>query len=284
VISIIIPAHNEEQVIERSLRALLEGSHGGELEVIVACNGCTDATADLARSFGPGVRVIETEVPSKSHALNLGDRAASGFPRFYVDADIVLPLESIRRVAAVLESGAALAAAPAMHVDLAGCPWSIRAYYDVWLRLPYVNDGMLGCGVYAVSRAGRARFGPFPNIIADDEFVRVQFSRVERVTVASAAFVMSPPKKLALLVHINLRRLAGDQELRGVVAPALLAQSDVRHRPALIRLARRPSLWPALCVYVYVKVATLALYSWRALRGTHKAWARDDSSRRTPVT
>jgi hypothetical protein len=143
---------------------------------------------------------------------------------------------------------------------------------------------MLGCGVYAMSSAGRARFGPFPNIIADDDFVRVQFSRGERVTCKAAWFVMSPPKRLNLLVHINLRRLAGDQELRGVVAPELLERSGVRHGRALVQLARRPSLWPALCVYTYVKVATLALYSWRVFRGTHKAWARDDSSRRTSET
>jgi glycosyltransferase involved in cell wall biosynthesis len=284
LISVIIPAHNEQQVIERCLHAILDGSMPGELEVIVACNGCTDDTAALARSFGPDVRVIETEVPSKSHALNLGDRSASGFPRFYVDADVVVPLESIRRVTAVLDGGGALAAAPAMRVDLAERPWSIRAFYDVWMRLPYVNEGMLGCGVYAVSGPGRARFGAFPNIIADDDYVRVHFSRDERVRVASAWFLMTPPKRLSLLVHINLRRLAGNQELRGVVPHELIEGSASRHGRALVRLARHPSLWPALSVYLYVKVATLVLYYWRALRGTHKAWARDDSSRRTSVT
>ena len=37
---------------------------------------------------------------SKTAALNLGDARVSGFPRFYVDADVMLPLASIRRIAA----------------------------------------------------------------------------------------------------------------------------------------------------------------------------------------
>src|SRR5829696_5509012 len=112
MISIVIPAHNEANVIGRCLASLLDGAAEGELDVVVVCNGCTDATADVARRAGPAVRVIETDVPSKSNALNLGDRAARGFPRFYVDADVVVPLASVREVGRVLESGAALAAAP----------------------------------------------------------------------------------------------------------------------------------------------------------------------------
>jgi len=281
VISVIIPAHNEEAVLERGLLALLSDASPGELEVIVVCNGCSDRTASLARAFGRGVRVIETEVGSKSHALNLGDRAATGFPRFFVDADIVLPLASVRLVARALESERVLGAAPKMRVELSDRRWSIRAYYAVWMRLPYVNHGMLGCGVYAVSRAGRARFGAFPSIIADDDFVRVQFSPEERATVQDAWFVMTPPQKLSSLVDINLRRFAGDRELARVVPAEQLERSRSHHGSALLRLAAEPALWPALAVYLYVKVATLALYTYRRLVGRHKAWARDDSSRRS---
>src|SRR4029453_13779336 len=95
--SIIIPAHNEESVIRRGLHAVLDGAAPGELEVIVVCNGCSDATADVAREFGIAVRVIETDVPSKSNALNLGDAAATRFPRFYLEADGTLDLPPIPR-------------------------------------------------------------------------------------------------------------------------------------------------------------------------------------------
>ncbi len=77
MISVIIPAHDEGSVIARTLEAMTNGAAPGELDVIVVCNGCTDDTAAVARRFGPPVRVIETDIAGKSHALNLGDQNGS---------------------------------------------------------------------------------------------------------------------------------------------------------------------------------------------------------------
>ena len=105
MISIVVPAHNESSVIARTLRNMTDGAAPGELEIIVVCNGCTDNTAALARNFAPAVQVIETDMASKARALNLGDRAASSFPRIYVDADIILTVPAIRALANRLRIG-----------------------------------------------------------------------------------------------------------------------------------------------------------------------------------
>ena len=167
-ISVVIPAHNEEVVLGRGLDGVLSGALLGEIDVVVVCNGCSDGTADVARSYGDRVRVIETPIPSKTHALNLGDEAARGFPRFYVDADVVLTLDGIRRIAARLGASGAPAAAPVMQVDLSGSSWPVRAFYAIWTQMPYTREGMIGVGVYALSEEGRRRFGRFPDVIADD--------------------------------------------------------------------------------------------------------------------
>jgi hypothetical protein len=80
-----VPAHDEHDVIGRLLTGLCRGDD--RLDVVVVCNGCTDGTAAVARTF-PGVRVIETPVASKRVALRLGNEAARDFPRVYVDADV----------------------------------------------------------------------------------------------------------------------------------------------------------------------------------------------------
>ncbi len=190
MISVIVPAHNESSGIDRCLDVLLEGCAEGELQVVVVCNGCDDDTAAIARRYGAPVEVVETPVASKAAALRLGDEAAQGFPRFYLDADVELPLESLRRVADVLRDGPWLAAAPCLRVDLSGRRWAIRAYYAIWTRLPYHASGMIGSGVYALSEAGRSRFETFPDLISDDGFVRLQFSPEERTSVPNSEFTI----------------------------------------------------------------------------------------------
>ena len=56
--AVIIPAHNEASVIGRALFPLAPLAAGDHVQVIVACNGCTDNTAELARRF-QGVTVLD---------------------------------------------------------------------------------------------------------------------------------------------------------------------------------------------------------------------------------
>ena len=277
-ISVIIPAHNEAGVIARCLEELTERAEPGELEVLVVCNGCTDDTHAIAERFGPPVRVLESPVASKPAALNLGDQEATSFPRFYLDADIVLPIEDLRRVADVLRGGQVHGAAPRMVVDLEDRPWPVRAFYEIWLETPYVKDDMLGCGVYAISEEGRSRFDTFPDIIADDCFIRLLFAPGERRSVQDATFVMSPPTTLRSLIHINVRRQMGQAEMDALYPDTSESERGGQRR-FLRGLLMRPLLWPALAVYVYAKFATLARYYWDVRRGERSAWNRDDSSR-----
>ena len=215
MISVIIPAHNEEQVIGRCLEALTFNAEALELEIIVVCNGCTDDTASVARRHQPTVTVLETGVSSKTNALNIGDAAATGWPRFYVDADVALNIGAVREVArAMRESPGVLAAAPLMQFDFTDRPWGVRAFYEVWSALPYCRSGMIGSGVYAISKELRGRFDQFPQITADDAYVRLHCKPEERLTVVSCRFTVFPPRKIGALVKISTRAYFGDYELR----------------------------------------------------------------------
>jgi len=186
--SIVVPAHDEQAVIGRLLDSLAEGLDGARLDVVVACNGCTDRTADIARDRG--ARVVEVAEPSKIAALDAGDAAAVGFPRFYVDADVVLAGRAVLDVASALAEPGALAGAPPIRVDSDGRSWAVRGFYAVWDALPYFEDAPIGSGVYAVPEAGRARFDHFPDVIADDLFAPNLFRRSERRVPDTDPFVM----------------------------------------------------------------------------------------------
>ena len=251
----------------------------------MVCNGCSDDTAQIARGFGDDVRVIETEVPSKTHALNLGDAAATSYPRLYMDADVVLSPASVRKVAAVLETGPALAAAPRpVDVFLPGTHWAVRAYYRFWGALPYIQEGMIAAGAYALSRKGRARFQDFPDVIADDGYVRMLFAPSERVQVTDAVSEVSAPLTLRDLLKIRTRSRLGVLQLHQRYPE--LGQRETRTKnygDALMSVLRRPSLYLSAFPYAYV-----AITSWMRARQQMRAsaryvWERDDSSRQLPA-
>jgi glycosyltransferase involved in cell wall biosynthesis len=98
VVSVIIAAHNEEAVIGGCLEALAREQL--PLQVIVSANGCTDATAELARSMH--ATVVERAEAGKAGALNAAELVAEEFPRIYLDADIVPPPGAIAALVAAL--------------------------------------------------------------------------------------------------------------------------------------------------------------------------------------
>lgn len=279
MISVIIPAHNEASVIARTLKAMIEGAEPGELELIVVCNGCTDDTASVARSAGPSVEVIETELPNKAHALNLGDEAAHAFPRIYSDADVIITVQAIRALARRLERGDILATAPTASFDLAGCSWPVRACYEIRSLLPSAQEGIGGSGVYALSRAGRARFHDFPTLTADDGYVRIQFQSDERETVRSVSSTVFPPRTVKDLIATKTRAHYGSLEL-ATLFPALWQNRGESNHKALLGLFRRPQLWLKLSIYCLVTAIAKNRARSRLRSGT-LAWERDTTSRVT---
>jgi glycosyltransferase involved in cell wall biosynthesis len=280
MISVIIPAHDEGSVIARTLKAMTEGAAPGELELIVVCNGCTDDTAAVARRFGSPVRVIETEVAGKSRALNLGDRAAYGFPRIYADADVVITLEAIRTLARRLECGDLLAVAPTPNFDLAGCSWPVRACFEIRSLLPSAREGIGGSGVYALSAAGRARFQDFPKLTADDGYVRIQFQPEERETILSASSMVFPPRTIKHLIATKTRAHYGSYELEKRFPGIWQSRRGESNHRSLMRLFRNPRLWSKLAVYCLV-TAIAKRRAQKRLRGAVAGWERDKTSRAT---
>ncbi|THD67263.1 MAG: glycosyltransferase [Phenylobacterium sp.] len=281
MISVVIPAYNEAAVIARCLQSLLRDRQPGEIEVFVVCNGCSDDTAAVARGFGEPVRVIETDVPSKTHALNLGDAAASGFPRVYVDADVVITLPAIRKIAAALEQGPALAAAPRpVNIFLPGTSWGVRAYYRFWTALPYIQEGMIAAGAYALSREGRQRFKDFPDVIADDGYVRLLFEPHERVQVPDAVSEVIAPMAIRDLRKIKTRSRLGVLQLRQRYPELASREAKTKHyRNALLEVAGRPSLYLSALPYVYVAIASWLRAQRQMNTSGRYVWERDDSSR-----
>lgn len=95
-ISIITPAHNEEEVIESCVLGVknLEIPDGVSIEHTVVADRCTDQTIDICRKMG--VKVITKNfrgnaIDPVTEAVDLGIKESDGEIIGKVDADIILP-------------------------------------------------------------------------------------------------------------------------------------------------------------------------------------------------
>src|SRR5258708_568859 len=95
MISVIIPAHNEEDYLLPTLTALKRQNYGN-FEVIVVANGCSDHTAEVAR--GHCHRLIVLSQKNLGVARNLGARMARGEMLLVLDADTTIEPLALRRV------------------------------------------------------------------------------------------------------------------------------------------------------------------------------------------
>jgi glycosyltransferase involved in cell wall biosynthesis len=283
-ISVIVPAHDEEDTIGLCLCSVLAQDYEGCLEVVVVANGCADATAARARSFGMQMRgrgwrlhVIEIPRASKPRALNLGDNTAGFGHRLYVDADIELSPTSLADVACAFERGVRFCAP---RLNAVGRSYSSRVYGRVWSQLPYVRGEVIGAGVYGVSSAGRRRWGGFPDIVADDKFARLHFTAGERQVLTTSSFDVHLPYGFRELVRVRSRWIRANAELRAEFP--LLAAADKRRLDRLIPfIARHPRLWPDMaCFLLIYTCADARALVIRRRHERHPAWERASRARK----
>ena len=280
VASVVIPAHDEERSIARCLDALLPQLAAGD-EVVVACNGCTDRTAAIARAYGRVVTVIELPTPSKVDALNAADRVVTSFPRLYLDADVVLDAGVVRGLFAAVHEGAVDLAAPRVRYDLSRSSIVVRAYYRIWTRLPSVRDDTVGRGAFAMSRRGRDAFEAFPDVLGDDHYAREQVPPERRGVVAEGYATVMPPRSVRALVRRRARTVEGNRQV-AELGPVERAAARARRREWIGVVRRRPRLVPVVPLYVALSLLPRVVAAWRRWSGHSVGWGRDDSRSTSP--
>jgi glycosyltransferase involved in cell wall biosynthesis len=267
--SIVIPAHNEADSIERLLCALAPMAH--ETEIVVVCNGCTDDTAARARLAAPWADVIELEEASKTSALDAGDAAGTTFPRAYIDADVDTNATAIRTLFAALHDGVLAVAATPVY-DLSSSSFIVRSHYAIWSHMVAKTEGIAGTGAMVISAQARARFQSWPRLIGDDYFLDGQFDSSEKRRIPSARVVIAAPRGLRDCVARKARVHQGNAQVRdnGLRSP----HQGGGLRGALAVVRARPTLAVYLPTHILVTATARVFARWRQWRGT-QFWYRD---------
>lgn len=247
MLSIIIPANNEEALLGACLEFLLASeSPACCVEIVVVANGCNDNTAEVARSFsdraaarGWRMQVLELATGGKIRALNAGDAAARLPWRVYLDADVTVSPALLNQLCRALDGPKARYASG--HLRITAKSWVSKAYAATYRQVPFIARGVPGCGLFAVNAAGRARWGQFPDIISDDTYVRLLFSPKERVAV-KARYDWPLVEGFSALVRVRRRQDRGVRQVEATY-PNLKKNDDkarIGLKGKLLLLARNP--------------------------------------------
>jgi len=218
MLTIIIPAYNEASVIGECLESLLLQTYQGPLQIIVAANGCSDQTADIAKRFelsfrakGYSLVVLDITQGNKNNALNKADAVARYGSRLYLDADVVCDNDLILQLVKELQVAEPVYASGTLCIQQ-GDSYASRCYGKIWKATPYIRNTVPGCGCYAVNAVGRTLWNVFPKIHSDDKFVRLLFTHRQRKQV-QAKYYWPLPQGFLTLINIRTRWTRGNRQL-----------------------------------------------------------------------
>ena len=100
LVSIIIPALNEEELIEKTLLSLKKQNYR-PIEIIVVDNGSTDRTKEIAEKYA--AKVLFLAKRGASRARNFGAKMARGKHLIFLDADTRMSREAVKNTVRALE-------------------------------------------------------------------------------------------------------------------------------------------------------------------------------------
>lgn len=227
--SILIAAHNEERTIDRRLTELLAQIHrtGLPAEIIVAADGCTDATVEKAQRHPVRVLALDENV-GKSAALTEAARLATGDVLLFADARQTWADDAIPNLlgnfsdsdVGAVSGDLMLEAEPGVLAGV-GLYWR----FEKWLRkqesLIHSQVGVTG----AIAAVRRHLFHPIPpGTVLDDVYwpLKVAMAGHRVVHDDSAHAFDRLPDRSSAEFRRKVRTLAGNFQLAALIPSSLV--------------------------------------------------------------
>ncbi len=181
-LSIVIPAYNEARRLPATLTQVQAwiATQPFRVEVLVADDGSSDATATLAEQ--QGVRVLRLDHRGKGFAVRAGALAAHGAYILLCDADLATPIEEWDKLWERLANGAdvAIGSREGHGAQRIGEPWH-----------RHVMGRVFNLMVHAIALRGihdtQCGFKAMPRHVAQDLFQRVRIYGADARPVQGAA-------------------------------------------------------------------------------------------------
>ena len=174
LISVVIPAHNEEKYLPSCLEAVKRAAaqlkeDPGRVEIVVAANRCTDRTAEIAAEFG--ATAVSDDARSIAKVRNAGVRASRGGIVVTIDADSVMSEDALCEAREMLESGGYIGGGTPVRFDRMSAGIFFSALYVAWNLIPVMwrNKAALSGGMFWFFRRDFDEIGGFDESLASLE-------------------------------------------------------------------------------------------------------------------
>lgn len=175
MISIVIPARNEESHLAKCLNSLKSQNYRGDYEIVVVDNDSSDHTPEIARNFN--AKVVNCPKVGVTYARQSGAVAARGNIVIQADADTTYPSDWLSKISAHFEELPELAGLTGAYRYLeprywASTEYSLRAAANaLWLfifnkpifvsgaNFAFRRDAFLKAGGYEISSLSSDQWG-----------------------------------------------------------------------------------------------------------------------------
>ena len=230
-VSFIVPAHNEDTVIEAKIANLLASDYPRErIEILIGSDGSSDRTEEIVRKHAAdGVGLISfPQQLGKSAVQNGLVAAASGAILVFTDADCFLPPDALRSMVANFgDSHVGLVTArPLYENESATCITqneSLYLRYESWLRREESDRGLLAMASGSLFAMRQSLWRPIEPHLGDDFVLPLEVLRAGYRNVLeprAVALTLLEQKQPASMLQLKTRIISKD--FRG-----LLAHSDL---------------------------------------------------------
>ncbi len=212
LISFVIPAHNEERLLGRTLEAIHAAAvaAGEPYEIIVADDASTDETARVAAAHG--ARVVAAGRRQIAATRNRGAAEAGGDLLVFVDADTVVN-EAVLRAAIAAWRAGAVGGGCAFHFE-GPVPRYARILQPVFVRLMRVARLAAGCFIFCARPAFEAVGGFDERLFGAEEAVMSRALRRQGRFVVLRQAVVTSGRKLRAHSPWEIIRVLGSIALR----------------------------------------------------------------------
>ncbi|WP_445773643.1 glycosyltransferase family 2 protein [Shewanella sp.] len=284
LISIIIPAYNEEALIAETLLNYCELGEGVDIELLVICNGCVDKTYELSKNICSRLKiknkVYDLPVGSKTAAINKGVEVSSGDYLLIQDADVVLTCEDIKSLVSELDSQSVLtyASVKPLFIFDVKTNFLVKLYYGFLSTTPAFKKGMVSAGIYIVKRDCLKGLFPLPQVIADDGYIKASFGADNLALLNKVRTKVRVPKKFFDLIKIKTRSNFGNFQLKKKfnISPS----GGDNSKSKILKVACKERLILSLFVYLFVVIVSKLRAKIQIIVKKDKiGWERDESSR-----